>query len=180
MVTLSRRWDEERKERERESAMGRAAPCSGWNLKYRASRTSTLAPETRETRRRDVEKPGNRTWTPRYKERALVSPLLKFPAGIGWSFQQVKKWKFRYTSILSISCLIVARKIREKQSIQRHRRSLYQFRVHRESTITMRQGRPHECPCWCEANEGCRIRGWQISVSTWSLRCLININISLI
>lgn len=54
--------------------MGRAPRCPGWNLKYRASRTSTLAPETRRRdaprrldarrRRRHQGEPGNRTWTP--------------------------------------------------------------------------------------------------------------------
>lgn len=89
---------------------GECALYPGWNLKYRASRTPTLAPETRETRRRGAARRAGLT---RAEERHLeielgrrVSArhrLLKsFPPGIGWNFQQVKKkkWKFRYAPFL--------------------------------------------------------------------------------
>lgn len=87
---------------------GECALYPGWNLKYRASRTPTLAPETRETRRRGAarrfdarrgEAPGNRTWTPGKRE---APPIKIFPPGnrLEFSTGEKKKWKFRYAPFL--------------------------------------------------------------------------------
>lgn len=167
---LSGRWSiaEEKKNRQNgnkrekggKEIAGRAPRCPGWNLKYRASRTSTLAPETRRRdaprrldarrRRRHQGKPGNRTWTP-LRAREAGTAFTEPPIGIGWNFQQVKKWKFQY----------VGRRYSDVEIPNTTR--WRQFRVYRIGIKTRTTAR--RILDQRAAAEGYRMWGWQTAIS---------------
>lgn len=138
---ISRGWKGKRRvgEKERTDHEGRAAPCSGWNLKYRASRTSTLAPETRETRRRDVEKPGNRTWTPRrHEERESTGFIASVEVPRGNRTGIFNRWKSGNSGTRSVRDRVYScsrshtgNNAKKKRPIEGYRRSLCQLRARR-------------------------------------------------
>ena len=101
----------ERKREERRSVRRRALRYPEWNLKYRASRTSMLAPETRETRCRDTARlatsvglsssSSSRTWKQNLDATMRASPLSNPRNWLEFSDKKIKIpiHQYRYTAV---------------------------------------------------------------------------------